>query len=113
MAEEELDVTALLKGSIKQVLGDETLFIEAVRDLIKEEIKEHLKKRIESDPELKEELKKGFMMYYEGKMRELLGGIIIAKAGTKLAMESIPEEIKREISRELQKEIVKLVDETL
>ncbi|HDD60712.1 MAG: hypothetical protein J7K08_00835 [Thermoplasmata archaeon] len=113
MSEEELDVTALLKGSIRQVLGDEMLFIEAVRDLIKEEIKEHLRKKIENDPELKEELKKGFMMYYEGKMRELLGGVIIAKAGTKLALESIPEDIKKEVSEELQKELMKLVDETL
>ncbi|MCD6382859.1 MAG: hypothetical protein J7L88_00150 [Thermoplasmata archaeon] len=113
MTEEELDVAALLKGSIKQILGDETLFLEAVRELIKDEIKEHLRRRIESDPELKEEFKKGFTIYYEGKLREILGGVILAKAGTKLALSTIPEDMKKELSEELQRELMKIVDETL
>src|SRR3989339_446914 len=55
-ASEEDIVSAVLK-STKSMLQSETLIVEAVQDLVRDEVKKHIRQKLESDPELREELK--------------------------------------------------------
>ena len=40
------------------MLQSETLIVEAVQDLVRDEVKNHIRQKLESDPELKDELKR-------------------------------------------------------
>ena len=114
MAEESI-VEPFIKAS-GGVLRSEGILIEAVRDLIKDEIKRYIRAKLESNPELKQEVKEAVSDFIEAKVKEGYALMKIAKCGTKLGMELVPEKLKDELAKELvsmfEKEIGAVIDRT-
>jgi hypothetical protein len=48
-------INSILKGT-KAMMSSETILVDAVQDLVRDEIKRHIRQKIDSDPELKKEL---------------------------------------------------------
>ncbi len=113
-ADEDL-IGSLVKGT-KTMLSSETLLVEAVQDLVKDEVKKTLKAKLDADPELREELKKAVQDLLEAKVHEAYAVLKIAKCGAKLGIEMVPPKLRQEIGRELasilEKEVGKMLEQS-
>jgi len=115
MTSEDDLISSLLKGT-KSMLSSETLLVEAVQDLVKDEVKRHIRQKLESSPELKEELKVAVGELLEAKVREAYALLKVTKVGAKLGIELVPPKLREEIGRELvslfEKEVSKMLEQT-
>lgn len=93
-------INTLLKGT-KTMLSSETLLVDAVQDLVRDEIKKHIRQKVESDPELKKEMSDAIKMLMEAKIREGLAVLKLAKGGAKLGLALVPPELRKEMGKEL------------
>ena len=100
MPSEDDIVNTLLKGT-KTMLSSETLLVDAVQDMVRDEIKKHIRQTIDSDPELKKEMSDAVKMLMEAKIREGLAVLKLAKGGAKLGLALVPPELRKEMGQEL------------
>jgi hypothetical protein len=115
MGTEEDIVSSVLK-STKSMLQSETLIVEAVQDLVRDEVKRHIRQKLDSDPELREELKKAVASLMEAKAREAYALLRIGKCGAKLGIALVPENMRKEIGHELasifEKEVSRMLEQS-
>lgn len=98
------------------MLQSETLIVEAVQDLVKDEVKRHIREKLDSDPELRAEFKKAIESLMEAKAREAYALLRIGKCGAKLGIALVPENMRKEIGHELasifEKELSKMLEQS-
>ena len=87
----------------------EDLFVEAVRDLVKDEVKAYIRGRLDANPELKGEIREAVRDLMQAKLQEAYAFAKLAKAGVKLGLELVPPEMRAEVTKELAKIIEKEV----
>ncbi len=106
------DIESLVKKS-EELLPSEELFIEAMRDLIKDEIKEYLREQMKKNPEVKEEIHRGMMMYIEAKVKESEAETVLIKALSELGVLSLPPEMREKIMSTMYQTFKKEIDELI
>jgi len=115
MAPEEDIVSSVLK-STKSMLSSETLLVEAMQDLVKDEVKRHMREKLDADPELRKELRAAVQELMEAKIHEAFAVLKIGKCGAKLGISMVPPELRKEIGQELvsilEKEIGRMLEQT-
>jgi len=98
------------------MLSSETLLIEAVQDLVKDEVKRAMKEKLDANPELKKELKQAVQELLQAKVHEAYAVLKIGKVGAKIGIEMVPPELRKEIGRELvtmfEKEVNKMLGQS-
>ena len=98
------------------MLQSETLLVEAVQDLVRDEVKKHIRQKLDSDPELREELKRAVESLIEAKAREAYALLRIGKCGAKLGIALVPESMRRDIGHELanifEKEVSRVLEQS-
>ena len=99
MVEDDL-ISSVVK-STKTMLSSETLLVEAVQDLVKDEMKRAIRARLDADPALREELKKAVEELMEAKIREAYALLKIGKCGAKIGIELVPPKLRKEIGQEI------------
>ena len=106
-------VNSLIKGT-KTMLSSETILIEAVQDLVRDEIKRHIRQKIDADPALKKELSDAVRMLMDAKIHEALAVLKLAKGGAKLGLSMVPPELRKEMGQELvnmfEQEVSKMLE---
>lgn len=106
-----------LKGMIPELSITEDILIDVVRDMVKDEIKKRIYKKLESDPALKNEIKEAITLYLDAKMKEAYASAMLAKCGTKLGLDILPETLKEKFTEDLfklfGKEINAIIEKTL
>ncbi len=115
MAPEDDVVSSVLK-STRQMLSSETLLIEAMQDLVKDELKRTMKEKLEASPELKKELRGAVQELLEAKVHEAYALLKVGKVGAKLGIELVPPELRKEIGKEIaslfEKEVSKMLEQS-
>lgn len=113
MADEDV-ISSLIKGT-KSMLSSETLLIEAVQDLVKDEVKRQIRQKLDGNAELKEELRKAVEDLMEAKVHEAYAVLKIGKVGAKLGIELVPAKLRKEIGQELasifEKEVSRMLEQ--
>lgn len=108
-------MSSVLK-STKSMLQSETLLVEAVQDLVRDEVKRHIRQKLDADPELREELKRAVESLIEAKIREAYALLRIGKCGAKLGISLVPEDMRREIGHEIasifEKEVGRMLEQS-
>lgn len=108
-------VTSLMKETNK-ILSSETIVIEALDELVKEEIKKSIMEKLEANPELKAELKSAVKELMEAKIHEAYAVLKIGKVSAKIGIEMVPPNMRKEIGRELasmfEKEISRMLEQS-
>ena len=96
------------------MLSSETLLVDAVRDLVRDEIKKHIRQKLDADPELKKEMSDAVKMLMQAKVHEALAVLKLAKSGAKLWLSLVPPELRNEMGKELvsmfEKEVSKMLE---
>jgi len=114
-APEDDVVSSVIKGT-RAMLSSETLLIEAVQDLVKDEVKRTMREKLDANPQLKEELKQAVQELLQAKVHEAYAVLKIGKVGAKIGIEMVPPELRREIGRELatmfEKEVSKMLEQS-
>ncbi len=113
MAEDDI-INSVMK-STRSMLSSETLLLEAIQDLVKDEIKKSIKERLDANPEIKKELKAAVKELMEAKVHEAYAILKIGKAGAKLGIEMVPPELRAEIGKEIasifEKEVGRMLEQ--
>lgn len=115
------DIDKLIKPLIKNIIPElsitEDLIMETVRDIIKDEIKKRIYKKLDSDPALRNEIKEAISLYIDAKIKETYASAMLAKCGTKLGLDILPENLKEKLTEDLLKlfgkEINAILERTL
>ncbi|HEX9907793.1 MAG TPA: hypothetical protein VGB78_04920 [Thermoplasmata archaeon] len=114
MAQDEDMISSLMKGT-RTMLSSETLLVEAIQDLVKDEVKKHIRQKLDENPELKEEMRLAVKALLEAKVHEAYAILKIGKCGAKLGIELVPPELRKEIGQELvqmfEKEVNKMLEQ--
>jgi len=114
MAGDEDIISSVLKGT-RTMLSSETLLVEAVQDLVREEVKKQIKEKLDASPELRKELKEAVKDLMEAKIHEAYAVLKIGKVGAKIGIELVPPELRKEIGHEIvsifEKEVNKMLDQ--
>lgn len=115
MAPDEDIISSLLK-STKTMLSSETLLVEAVQDMVKDEVKRTIREKLEANPELRKELKQAVAEMMEAKVHEAYALLKIGKVGAKLGIELVPPHLRKEIGQELvslfEKEVARMLEQS-
>jgi len=113
MADDDI-VNSLIKGT-KSMLSSETLLIEAIQDLVKDEVKRHIREKLDANPELKAELKSAVEELLEAKVHEAYALLKVGKVGAKLGIELVPPKLRKEIGQEIvslfEKEVGRMLEQ--
>ncbi len=99
MAEEHI-AERLLRDTVGAV-HTEDLFVEALRDLVKDEVKAYIRARLDANPQLKAEIREAVRELMEAKLREAYAFVKLAKSGAKLGLELVPPAMRAEVTKEL------------
>lgn len=114
MTSEDDLISSLVRGT-KSMLSSETLLIEAIQDLVKDEVKRYIRLKLDSNPELREELKAAVEELLEAKVHEAYALLKVTKVGAKLGIELVPPKLRKEIGQELvslfEKEVNKMLEQ--
>ncbi len=110
------DIEELIKKSEK-VLPSEDLFIEALREIMKDEIKEYLKEKLEENPRVKSEIRSAIITYLEAKIKESEAITKLVKSYAELGIITLPPALKEEVFKSIyttfKKEIDEIIEKTL
>lgn len=97
------------------MLSSETMLLDAVQDLVRDEIKKAIREKLDANPEIKKELKAAVKDLMEAKIHEAYALLKIGKAGAKLGIELVPPEMRKEIGKEIvsifEKEVGRMLDQ--
>jgi hypothetical protein len=114
MAEDDI-ISSVIKGT-RTMLSSETLLIEAVQDLVKDEVKRSIREKLEANPELKEELKQAVQELMEAKVHEAYAILKMGKVGAKIGIELVPPKLRKEIGQEIvsmfEKEVNRMLEQS-
>ncbi len=110
------NIEELIKKS-EGLLPSEDLFMEAVRDLMKDEIKSYLRDKLEKNPKIREEIRDAMLGYVEAKVKESEAITKLIKAYAELGVITLPPELREEIIKSMyetfQEEIDQIIEKTL
>lgn len=110
-------VSQVLRGGFTDLLGNEELLVEALRDLLKEELKGKMRAAIDQNPEVRAEMSDAVRMYFEAKVREAYATVKFVKASAKLGVEMMPHEMRQELGKEvadlLEREVAALLEKSM
>lgn len=106
------NIEELIKKSEK-ILPSEDLFIEAIRDLMKDEIKSYLREKMKENPQIREIMKEAMLDYIDAKIKESESVTKITKALGELGVITLPPEIKEKIIQTIYGTFKKEIDEIL
>ena len=110
-------VSQVLKGGFTDLLGNEELVVEALRDLLKDEIKRKMREELDRNPELREELKDAVRLYFEAKVHEAYATLKFVKASAKLGVQMMPDQMRDQLGKEigslLEKEVAALLSKAV
>lgn len=110
-------VSQFLKGGFTDVLGDEEMVAEALRDLVRDEIKRKMREELEKNPELREEIRNAVRLYFEAKVQEAHATLRFVKASAKLGVSMLPTDMREELGREIgtmiEKEVAALLEKAV
>jgi len=116
MAQEGL-VSQVIKGGFTDLLGNEELVVDAMRDLLRDELKRKMREELDKDPELREELKDAVRMYFEARVHQAYASLKFVKASAKLGVSMLPDETRamlgKEIGSLLEKEVAALLEKAV
>jgi GMP synthase PP-ATPase subunit len=114
-ASEDDVVSSVIKGT-RAILSSETLLIEAVQDLVKDEVKRAMREKLDANSQLKDELRLAVQELLQAKAHEAYAVLKIGKVGAKIGIEMVPPELRKEIGRELvtmfEKEVNKMLEQS-
>jgi len=114
MAEDDI-ISSVVKGT-KTMLSSETLLIEAVQDLVKDEVKKTIREKLDANPELKQELRLAVQELMEAKVHEAYALLKVGKVGAKIGIELVPPKLRKEIGQELasmfEKEVNRMLEQS-
>ena len=114
MASDEDIISTVLK-STRTMLSSETLLVEAIQDLVRDEVKRQIREKLDASPELRKELKDAVKDLMEAKVHEAYAVLKIGKVGAKIGIELVPPELRKEIGHEIvslfEKEVGKMLDQ--
>ncbi len=112
---EQDDLISSLVKSTKTILSSETLMIESLQELVKDELKRMMREKLDANPELRAELKAAVQELIEAKVHEAYAALKIGKCGAKLGLEMIPPKLRKEIGQELvnmfEKEVNRMLEQ--
>lgn len=115
MAPDEDIISSVLK-STKTMLSSETLLVEAIQELVKDEVKKTIREKLEANPELKKELRQAVSDLMEAKVHEAYAILKIGKVGAKVGIEMVPPDLRKEIGKEIvslfEKEVTRMLEQT-
>jgi hypothetical protein len=115
MAPDEDIISSVLK-STKTMLSSETLLVEAIQELVKDEVKRTIREKLEANPELKKELRQAVSDLMEAKVHEAYAILKIGKVGAKVGIEMVPPDLRKEIGKEIvslfEKEVTRMLEQT-
>ncbi|MHB8604238.1 MAG: hypothetical protein ACYDCK_03195 [Thermoplasmatota archaeon] len=108
-------VSQLIKGA--DLLGNDSLVLDALRDLLKDEIKGRMREELLRHPELHQEMKDAVRLYFEAKVHEYYATLKFAKASAKLGVNLMPEDLRAQLGREVasfvEREVSQLLEKSL
>ncbi len=117
MGEIEKKIIPIFKNAVTDALGAEELFVEAAREMVKDEIKRIVRETLDQHPELREEFKQAIKLYFQARLKQAYANMKLGKSCAKLGLEIIPDEIRENIAHEFikvfEKEIGTIFDRTL
>jgi hypothetical protein len=115
MAPDEDIISSVLK-STKTMLSSETLLVEAIQELVKDEVKKTIREKLEANPDLKKELRQAVSELMEAKVHEAYAILKIGKVGAKVGIEMVPPDLRKEIGKEIvslfEKEVTRMLEQT-
>lgn len=110
-------VREALKGGVTDLLGNEELVVDAMRDLIKDELKRKMREELEKNPELREEMRDAVRLYFEARVHQAYASLKFVKASAKLGVQMLPDELRAELGKEigslLEKEVASLLEKAV
>jgi predicted RNA binding protein with dsRBD fold (UPF0201 family) len=110
-------VSRVMGGGLADLMGDEELVVDALRDLMRDEVKAKMREALERNPEIKQELRDALRMYFEAKVNEAYATLKFAKASAKLGVTLMPDHLKQELGKDLaqllEKEVAGLLEKAL
>jgi hypothetical protein len=110
-------VSQVLKGGFTDLLGNEELIVDAMRDLLREEIKRKMREELDKDPQLREELKDAIRLYFEARVNQAYATLKFVKASAKLGVQMLPDEMRAQLGKEigslLEKEVAALLEKAV
>ncbi|HEX7393010.1 MAG TPA: hypothetical protein VF374_08710 [Thermoplasmata archaeon] len=109
------DIISSVVKSTKTMLSSETLLLEAVQEMVKDEMKRTIREKIEANPALKQELKQAVAELMEAKVHEAYAILKIGKVGAKIGIEMVPPKLRKEIGHEIvslfEKEVSRMLEQ--
>ncbi len=110
------DIQKYLK-EIMNMLPSEEMYIEALRDIMKDFIKEYIRKKLNEDASLKKELASVIEGFLEAKVKEYDSMAKMAKITAKIGFLSAPESVRETATKDIietfRKEIEEIVLRTI
>ncbi len=101
-------------GSTLQI---ENLMMESFRDILKDEIKSRMQESLERNTDIRRDISEAIDILMEARLKEALALMKLAKASTKLGVESTPPDVRSEMIRSFtalfEKELGELLEKTL
>ncbi|MEM0160959.1 MAG: DUF3387 domain-containing protein [Thermoplasmata archaeon] len=102
---------------LEKSIPSESMFIEALQDLMKDEIKDYIKEKIDKNAELKKEIKEAIRQYLEAKLKEVNAITMLSKVAAELGLAIMPGDLKDQFLKSIvsvfSKEIDKTIDKTI
>ncbi|MGC8585326.1 MAG: hypothetical protein ACP5RZ_02190 [Thermoplasmata archaeon] len=110
-----MNVDDILKN-VEKTVPDENIFVDVLKDLVKEHIKNYLLEKLKENPALMKELDEAIKEYIEAKMIETLAETKFVKVMAELGIESLPLNIKEKVIKEFlnafRKEFNEVIEKT-
>jgi len=106
------DILTRLSKESGRIIDTETIFMQAMQDVLKDEIKKKIFSRIERDPALKKQIKIAIEDLIEAKIKETYAIVRLGKIAARIGIELIPTDMKEDVTKEfaslLEREITEV-----
>lgn len=106
-----------MQDAIKSALDTmdtESLLVESMRDMVKDEIKAYMRQKIDENPELKAEIREAVRDLMDAKIRETVAMVRLAKCGAELGLASVPADLRQKLGNDMaslfERELTQLLD---
>ncbi len=107
-------ISSVMKGT-RSMLSSETILLDAIQDLVRDEVKREIREKLDANPEIKKEMRAAVKDLMEAKIHEAYALLKIGKAGAKLGIEMVPPELRKEIGTAIvsvfEKEMGRMLDQ--
>ncbi len=106
------DMDKLIKKS-EELLPSEELFMEAVREMMKDQIKNYLKQKMNENPKIRDAIREAMLDYVAAKVKESEAIAKLVKAYAQLGIMTLPSDMKSEIISTLYSTFKDEIDEVI